>query len=226
MYIQFKVSEGIQTQGKQVPDKFTVLKKISDFRNSQSLNDDPILYFKLRDLAKTASDYQHNILLKLNGNRALSFYLAPLTLNRDSFYESLVSNHDFLFWYYWREIHGPTFQHMIELTPGFKSCVTITPHTNVDTSEHYYSYSMTGSDICFHSPEIVFKGVSRFSDNFYNYITKARESGFESFQSLENFYLEEFSSIFDKEEKLNYLSYCRLLYKTYGISTYILSTSK
>jgi hypothetical protein len=113
MYIQFKVSEGIQTQGKQVPDKFTVLKKISDFRNSQSLNDDPILYFKLRDLAKTASDYQHNILLKLNGNRALSFYLAPLTLNRDSFYESLVSNHDFLFWYYWREIHGPNFQHMI-----------------------------------------------------------------------------------------------------------------
>lgn len=224
MYIQFKVSEGIMTNGKKVPKAFKVIKNIADFRQSESLTDDPILYFKLRDLAKNATDYQHNVLLKHNGNRSLSFYLAPLTLRRDNFYDSLVSNHDFIYWHYWREIHGLTLRHMINLTPGFKSCVTITPHSTVESADHYYSYSMTGSDICFHSPEIIQRGVSRLSDNFYNYINMARESGFESFGDLEKFHTEEMSSIIDTKEKGSYLSYCKSLYENYGISTYILGT--
>jgi hypothetical protein len=60
IYMQFKVSQGLS---------FSVLKnkKLSDaqkiikFRSDNCITDDPILYFRLREKAKNAKDFQYNI---------------------------------------------------------------------------------------------------------------------------------------------------------------------
>lgn len=226
MYIQFKVSEGIEIAERIVPDRYSVIKRIHDFRTSEGLNDDPILYFKLRDLAKNADDYQHNVLLRHNGPRSLAFYLAPLTTSADSFYQSLVSSHDFFFWHHWREIRSHNLRHMIQLTPGLKNCVSITPHGQVDSSDHYYSYSTTGGNICFHSPEVISRDVSRFSDNFNRYLIMAVESGYESVGDIEDAHMTEIARKQEIEKRHSYRSYCKLLYEKHAICSYLLATDR
>jgi hypothetical protein len=83
LYFQFKVSEGL----KPLPNSFSLsrpnlpLQKIRTFRLNNNINADPTLYFKLRKKAKTATNFQHNILKSLhNPPKQFAFYVAPLTL--------------------------------------------------------------------------------------------------------------------------------------------------
>src|SRR5690606_31388576 len=60
--------------------------------------------------------------------------------------------------------------------PFLKEHVSIVPHERVTTHKHYYSYSVTGCDIGWHSPEVISERPSRLSDilkkEFYTCITE------------------------------------------------------
>src|SRR5687768_14141047 len=57
IYLQFKVSEGLKSVAPPEFPKLNVpLQRIRKFRFDNALKGNPILYFKLRDKAKTATD--------------------------------------------------------------------------------------------------------------------------------------------------------------------------
>src|SRR4051794_27372127 len=61
LYLQFKVSEGlVPLSRKPFFSSPFPLQKIRLYRFNNHLSGDPILYFRLREKAKTAVDFQHN----------------------------------------------------------------------------------------------------------------------------------------------------------------------
>ena len=174
IYLQFKVSQGL----KPLDLSFSLLRpqrplqRIRDFRRNNGINSDPILYFKLRDIAKTAKDFQHNILKSLHQPpRQFAMYVAPLTLLIDEYNENLRTSFidRFLtidpFFYREERVLARTIKKHLGIVPFLRGHVSIPPHEKVGTANHYYSYSKSGGNIAWHSGEKL-KGDFRLSTQF------------------------------------------------------------
>ncbi len=202
IYLQFKVSEGL----KPLENGFTLsrphlpLQKIRTFRRDNGISCDPTLYFKLRDKALTAKDFQHNILKSFhNPPYQFAFYVAPLTLSIDEYNRSLeLSMTDKLFNFHPYHFRDEFFftdmiKKNIGLTPFLRGHVSIPPHEIVSTSEHYYSYSKAGTNIAWHSGEningdfrlstqldrifqLAYKGEVYNEERFINFINEYYDS--------------------------------------------------
>lgn len=177
IYMQFKKSTGLQSASAAAPSRRkgrSVLEDIREFRARMNLQDDPTLFFQLRAKAKTAADLQHNVLLAYErppSSRAI--YVAPLILDKTQYHTSL---HDtstrfllYPFYYIFRyevlEAHQrQVMTRMLEAVPFLREHISIPPHERVDDHNHYYAYSEVGTDISWHSPEVVMREPSRLSD--------------------------------------------------------------
>lgn len=179
-FIQFKKSEGlcpISSIPASNRKNRSFLEDIREFRDNHNLDDDPTLYFKLRKMAKNASDFQHNILMNYaNTPTSQAFYVAPLHLDKNEYYNCLYdSKIRYLrspFQYRHSKLFIDDWVSDIGFVPFLKEHVSIIPHERVDTHEHYYSYSSTGCDIGWHSPELLSNSPSRLSDLLAKELTK------------------------------------------------------
>ena len=145
------------------------LEDIREFRNDNELSDNPILYFKLRQKAKNAEDFQHNILMSYaNTGYSHAFYLAPLTLTKKDYNDALFKSrfyfNDPFYIQDLMSIDQRRWRSYIGSIPHLREHVSIIPHEKVDTHEHYYAFSQNGTDISWHSPEYLEQGPRRLSD--------------------------------------------------------------
>ncbi|MDT2815256.1 hypothetical protein [Vagococcus carniphilus] len=202
-FIQFKKSEGLKpicdipASARKNRSK---LEDIREFRDVKGLDDDPTLYFKLRKMAKNATDFQHNILLKYaNQPSSQAFYVAPLHLDKDEYYKCLFDSTAFSLssvhtrflkspftkqniYYY-----GDKWISLVKNIPYLKEHVSIVPHEPVTDYRHFYSYSSTGCDIGWHSPELLNESPSRLSDLLSYEINKCiNENRFINLSELNN----------------------------------------
>jgi hypothetical protein len=192
MYLQFKVSHGLKPLNKNFqaskPDR--PLQKIRIFRRDKKLLSNPlILYFKLRNIAKGAEDFQHNILLSFNQPpKQTAMYLAPLVLTNEEYEESLRSSifnrlfpRNNPFYKLETELFESTGKITLGLIPFLRGHISITPHLSIDTSEHYYSYSKNGRAISWHSGKILKDQNYRLSNQLeliFNEFYYNKNSGF------------------------------------------------
>ncbi|WP_016687055.1 hypothetical protein [Neisseria sicca] len=178
IYMQFKKSGGLEPISK-VPlsgrKNMSKKEEIRKFRDENKLDDDPTLYFKLRDKAKTAIDFQHNILKKHHSPpNSYAIYVAPLILDKGVYYQSLFDS----CYEYGRYLLDP-FYWQLKCIPFLRNHVSIVPHVDVFDSNHYYAYSQAGTDISWHSPSILEHEPRRLSDFIYNlFEDKKREEGY------------------------------------------------
>jgi hypothetical protein len=166
------------------------MEDIREFRALNCLEEDPTLFFQLRKKAEKARHLQHNVLLshEIKGfSRA--FYVAPLELDKSKYYQTLF-NEDFRFhgdpiWFRRHtSIQERLLVRYLSCSPYLREHVAITPHEHVQDHEHFYSYSQTGTGICWHSPLLVGRGPSRLSDVISDIVKNAMASGGESLKSL------------------------------------------
>jgi hypothetical protein len=175
-FMQFKKPEGLKSQGDvALPPKARanegIPQKIRRFRASNGLDSTPhALCFPLRAKAKTATEFQHNILYsyeKPPNSRAI--YVCPTLLTRAEYERAM---HPGWFWrffdvpfrYHDYALHVNHVAQFFEAAPLLRGHATIVPHAKVMASDHYYSFSTHGSDLAFHSPEVVRREVLRLSD--------------------------------------------------------------
>jgi len=174
MYLQFKVSNGLQSVNKITPSSRRNRSRLEDiriFRNSQDLFDDPSLYFELRAKSNHAEDFQHNILLKLaNTGFSKAFYVAPLTLSEKKYTETLFKStkkREVFYPFFEKDniaIHQKNWVSYLGTIPFLRGHISIVPHEIVDTNKHSYAFGKNGSDISWHSPQFLPSSPSRLSD--------------------------------------------------------------
>jgi hypothetical protein len=244
LYLQFKVSEGLMPL--QIPIYFSLSKtdlyRIRNFRAKRNLFDNPTLYFKLRDLAQNARDYQHNVLLALaNTGFSEAFYVAPLTTDIDEYTKLLYdTSNRYLsspFNYGNIAIHQQDWVSYIGFVPFLRAHVSIVPHERVDTSDHYYSYSTSGSDLAWHSKGRKIDASRRLSDRLTSVI-RYRLYNKQSWLSFERLvdnlrdlrYLRELrftDAWFDNDRTPieNIMEFGRTLFQVYGIRQVLLLTN-
>lgn len=193
IYMQFKKSDGLKPVA-EVPlsgrKNRSKLEDIREFRYENNLDDDPTLYFRLRDKAKTASNFQHNI-LKFHHNPPNSYaiYVAPLVLERNDYYFSLFDSCnryllDPFFWSLEDCYRDGCNYKLVRCIPFLKNHVSIVPHEFITNSNHYYAYSQTAADISWHSPSILEYGPTRLSDFIFNIFRDKLSEEFYSMESI------------------------------------------
>lgn len=250
IYMQFKVSVGLTRLTNyifQIPYAFPFhlkpLKRIRVFRKRENLYDNPTLYFKLRAQAKTATDFQHNILLQLaNTGTSHAFYVAPLTLSRSDYQQILFASTDrFLHNPFYikdrMEIYQEDWTSHFGLVPFLRAHISIVPHERVSTDNHYYSFSPNGTDIAWHSPKLIYDSSNRLSDMLKKIFSSAiGNSG--SWTTPRNFIsvlsdMEEFNFIKEFSEwdyEINdigqLMKFGRELYNRYQIRQFLLLSTK
>lgn len=162
IYLQFKVSQGLRPlKSNLIPTHpFRPLQQIRRFRCTNKINTDPVLYFRLRDMARTANDFQHNILRSLHDPPyQYAQYVAPLTLTIDEYNDLLKAslwNRLFTFdpfFYRPQHLFRETSRPFLGLIPFLRGHISIPPHHDVTTSKHHYSYSKSGGKLAWHSGE-------------------------------------------------------------------------
>ncbi|MFT8558854.1 MAG: hypothetical protein ABF719_03160 [Acetobacter sp.] len=173
IYIQFKKSDALAEwhRPKKLPE-MSPLQSIRKFRSEKELADSPTLYFKLRDKAEKAIDFQHNVLYYNNKPPiSYSIYVAPLTLNRDEYYNDLCCGPRFLSdpWVWRRQNihdgrHPSGWTSRFDIQPFLRKHISIIPHETVRDSNHFYAFSEMGDDVSWHSPGIINGGPFRLSD--------------------------------------------------------------
>jgi len=184
IYMQAKVSEGLKTISKVKASSRknrSFLEDIREYRHNLSLDqkEDYFLYFQLRKKAEHATDFQHNILMKYaNTGFSHAFYIAPLLLKKDEYEKQFLSIPDFLlspFYLDEYELVEKKWVSHFGFIPFLRNHISIVPHENVDTNEHYYAYSKHGTDVTWHSPEFINEKPTRLADtmvsimrDFYN----------------------------------------------------------
>jgi hypothetical protein len=191
IYLQFKVSHGLKPLkfGFNLTSPNRTLQKIRKFRRENSLGDNPTLYFKLRDLAKNANDFQHNILKSIHDPpKQFGLYVAPLSLTIKEYNQSLNSsilNRLFLidpFFHKELNIFRNSFRQEFKVLPFLRGHISISPDEEIQSSNHYYAFSKLGCDVSWHSGSIIdgdFRlsyQISRIYEQFYNNL----EMGFSS----------------------------------------------
>jgi hypothetical protein len=172
VYMQFKKSNGlrpISLAAASKPGRRSPVNAIREFRLKNGLECDPTLYFQLRRKAKTAKDFQHNILLSYErppSSRAI--YVAPLLLEKTEYGIALLnSTHRLLYPFYSQlgyTIHAHLWASHFGSVPFLREHVSIPPHERVNSHNHFYAYSETGLDISWHSPAVVSTEPMRLSD--------------------------------------------------------------
>lgn len=167
-YMQFKRPSAY-------PD-FSVSKIVTD-RAKLGLQTGPrSLYFPLREKQKSHSDYQHNVLFNLrqellktgDGDAA---YVCPLFVDRATYRYNLhwagVRRWPLL----WRHVpwdlddvvlHGGSGKLRFDRVPLFAAHISVPPHATVTSARHRYSFTESGTELCFHSPEALPDGAESF----------------------------------------------------------------
>lgn len=245
IYIQFKKSFGLRplsaisrTSGPEGP-----LQGIRRFRARHKLADNPTLYFQLREKAKTAVDFQHNVLFANHQpQRSYAIYVAPLILDRDVYYSDLCAGpRDLESPWMWQQGKmltdwGPTsWLSRYDVQPFLRKHVSIAPHQRVDTHKHYYAFSEVGDDVSWHSPTPIDGGPFRLSD-FLTQRTRELLNGGSGLPSpndgltaavealsLLNLNFDDILSGENAFEKLR--SYGRWLHKNFAIRQFLLCSS-
>ena len=224
IYIQFKKSEGLRAVSEiQLSNRKnrSKLEDIREFRYDNGLDDNPTLYFKLRDKAKTASDFQHNILKNHHAPpNAYAIYVAPLILDKNEYYNALFNSCHLYDRYLldpfnWRMIDNYGIQ-VIQHIPFLKNHVSIIPHEIVINSNHYYAYSQTGTDISWHSPSILEYEPRRLSDFIYKLFSDKQN---EEMSSIANIAMNIINMLEGTKSEFNFKNYKEnpiLLIKEYG----------
>lgn len=224
IYIQFKKSEGLRAVSEiQLSNRInrSKLEDIRKFRYDNRLDDNPTLYFKLRDKAKTASDFQHNILKNHHAPpNAYAIYVAPLILDKNEYYNALFNSCHLYDRYLldpfnWRMIDNYGIQ-VIQHIPFLKNHVSIIPHEIVTNSNHYYAYSQTGTDISWHSPSILEYEPRRLSDFIYKLFSDKQN---EEMSSIANIAMNIIDILEGTKSEFNFKNYKEnpiLLIKKYG----------
>lgn len=224
IYIQFKKSEGLRAVSEiQLSNRTnrSKLEDIREFRYDNGLDDNPTLYFKLRDKAKTASDFQHNILKNHHAPpNAYAIYVAPLILDKNEYYNALFNSCHLYDRYLldpfnWRMIDNYGIQ-VMEYIPFLKNHVSIIPHKIVTNSNHYYAYSQTGTDISWHSPSILEYEPRRLSDFIYKLFSDKQN---EEMLSIANIAMNIIDMLEGTKSEFNFKNYKEnpiLLIKKYG----------
>ena len=236
-FMQFKVSNGLESVDK-VPlssrRNRSKLEDIREYRAGNGLDDEPTLYFELRKKAKNASDYQHNLLMNYaNKHCSQSFYVAPLHLDKTAYFNSLFGSvnrfRSHPFSYYNRRVFHRNWVSYIGHIPFLKEHISIIPHERVYTHKHYYSYSTTGFDIAWHSPELLSEKPSRLGDVLPEHINKCiDEEMFVDFEEIEKMMKEnQIDSGFGDVNPIERIQKRgRYIYKKYGIRLILLLANK
>lgn len=175
-FLQFKRPTGLRSVAESPLPRTSrkneaATQQIRRFRLEKELADRPYcVYFELRKKAKTATELQHNVLFgyeKPPSSRAI--YVCPTVLRRSDYDSALNPGWFWRFFerpFSFREarIHIRESVQLCECSPFLRAHATIVPHAPVESSDHYYSFSVQGSDVAFHSPEVVRRDVMRLSD--------------------------------------------------------------
>ena len=131
------------------------------------------LYFKLREKQPPHRDFQHNVLLRLHrrlrarriGDAA---YVCPLFLERSAYRFHIHGSGLSLWLRFWR--HHPWELEEVLLNNGGTTIrfdripvlaehITVPPHDTVTSANHSYSFTESGTELCFHSPEALPEGA-------------------------------------------------------------------
>lgn len=178
IYIQFKVSHGLKPISEiKVSNRknMSELENIREYRNENELEDNPSLHFQLRAKAKTAKDFQHNVLMSYNRPPiSEAIYVAPLILKKKEYGEILFQSsekHRWLYPFYYRG-DDYSWTNYPRWIPFLREHMSIVPHECVNTHEHYFSFSNTGVDLAWHSPTVLNREPSRLSDFFAEKLSK------------------------------------------------------
>ncbi len=148
------------------PD-FSTSKIVSDRRKAGLTKAPLALYFPLRQKRETHRDFQHNVLLRLRARllgRGLgdAAYVCPLFLDRSAYRLNLHWSGLARWGRFWR--NDPWEIEELLLTDGgrrirfdrmpvFAEHISVPPHKAVTSASHRYSFTESGTDLCFHSPE-------------------------------------------------------------------------
>jgi hypothetical protein len=145
--------------------------QIRRYRQDEKLADSPLsIFFELRAKARTATDFQHNILRSYEQPpHSRAIYVCPTFLSRAEYERAMDPG------WFWRFLELPFrlhdyllsvnhIAHSFESAPMLRGHATVVPHADVTSSDHYYSFSIHASDVAFHSPDVVRREVTRLSD--------------------------------------------------------------
>lgn len=153
------------------PD-FSTSKIITDRRKAKLITEPRTLFFPLRQKRKTHLDFQHNVLFRLRQkmlNRGMgdASYVCPLFLDRSAYRLNLHLSGLARWGRFWRTYPWEYDEILIEdrgrhirfdRIPVFAEHVSVPPRASVRTASHRYSFTEFGTDLCFHSPEVLPEG--------------------------------------------------------------------
>lgn len=193
IFMQFKKSTGLLSPKACPISKRkgrSRLEDIREWREAQGFDEPRSLCFKIHDKAKTATEFQHNVLLSYEcppNTRAI--YVAPLSLDGATYYEQLTESARGMMWPYHHRFSyevstGRGLVYYFEV-PFLRAHVSIPPHERVEDANHFYSYSETATNVSWHSPLLINNGPSRLSD-FLRRMIRDTLLGPESETSLES----------------------------------------
>jgi hypothetical protein len=172
IYMQFKKSTGLLSPQIHPVSKRkgrSRLEEIREWREAQGFDEIRSLCFKIHEKAKTAIDYQHNVLFSYeNPPSTRGIYVAPLSLDSEAYFEQLTTSARELIWPFYHRfdfdvVDEKALVYFYEV-PFLRAHVSIPPHKQVKDANHYYSFSETATNVSWHSPLLVDEGPSRLSD--------------------------------------------------------------
>lgn len=172
IFMQFKKSNGLLSPQEHPVSKRkgrSRLEDIREWREAQGFDEARSLYFKVHDKAKTATDYQHNVLLSYECPPASrGIYVAPLLLDSELYFRQLTTSAREMVWPFYDRfrfevIDERALVYFFEV-PFLRAHISIPPHEPVENANHYYSYSETATNVSWHSPLLINKGPLRLSD--------------------------------------------------------------
>ena len=135
------------------------------------------LYFDLRKKQGHHHNYQHNILLRLRQKlrvRGLgdAAYVCPLFLDRSAYRFNLHRAGLWRWFRLWQYepwdledllLNNAGTQIRFDRVPVFAEHITVPPHGTVIHHRHRYSFTESGTELCFHSPESLPDGAMSFA---------------------------------------------------------------
>jgi len=240
IYLQFKVSEGLNPSAI-IPSRFLgkSLPNIIRYRRRNNLAVNPTLYFPLRKKAKTAFDFQHNILKSFhNPPNQYALYVAPLTLSNKDYVQMINSSGPNVlglippFSYRYSGLYDSFSNRtqMLGMIPFLNGHISIPPHVQTTSDKHHYSFSASGWNVVWHGGE-VYPGNYKFSSMLNRIFEESysRDYGY----SLETYYkqIEPISKELGLFELINQnetpldriIRFSRGLYSQYYIKMFVLS---
>lgn len=153
------------------PD-FSASKIVTDRRKVRLTTTPRALYFPLRQKREMHRDFQHNVLFRLRErllNRGLgdAAYVCPLFLDRSAYRLNLHWSGLARWARFWRDYPWEIEEVMLadggrrirfDRVPVFAEHISVPPHAEVTTASHQYSFTESGTELCFHSPEALPEG--------------------------------------------------------------------